>query len=272
MKLAISNLAWERDDEGAIAEIIRANGASGIELAPTKIWKDPLRATDGEITDCRKFWQSRGIEIVSLQSLLFERPDLELFAGVEARDEMLRYLTGMIRLAAKLGARVLVFGSPRNRQRLGLSNQEAEEIAVPFFRSLATEASAHDVTFCIEPNPPQYGCDWITTSIEGLRLVELVNSNGFGLNLDAGGMTLAAEDPVASIAECAPVLKHFHISEPGLAPVGSPVIDGTKHDDFARALKTAGYSGWTSIEMVPPSVNTIEGIETALRESARRYR
>jgi len=271
VKLAISNLAWEREDQAAVAELIRATGGSGVELAPTKIWEEPLSATDAEVSECRQFWESFRIEIVALQSLLFDRPDLELFAGVDTRAEMLRYLSEMNQLGARLGARVLVFGSPRNRQRHGLSDDEAAGIAVPFFRSLAADAAACGVTFCIEPNPEKYGCDWITTSAEGLRLVEAVGSEGFGLHLDAGGMTLSAEDPMTSIAACAHVLKHFHISEPGLAAVGSAVSDGARHDEFARALDSAGYSGWKSIEMVPPVGNALEGIETALRQSDRWY-
>ena len=106
------------------------------------------------------------------------------------------------------------------------------------------------MNFCIEPNPPESTAAWITTSAEGLRLVESVASEGFGLNLDAGGMTLANEDPSISIACCAHHVKHFHISEPRLAAVGASVPNGTNHDEFARALKSAGYSGWTSIEML----------------------
>lgn len=268
MKLAISNLAWARDQEVAVATIISGAGVSGVELAPTKIWREPLAASDAEITGYRKFWESFGIEIVSLQSLLFEKPDAELFGSDSARADMLDYLKAMIRLASKLGASVLVFGSPRNRRRDDLSDDDAEAIAVPFFRTLANEAVKHGVTFCIEPNPVEYGCDWITTSSEGAQLVEAVGTEGVALNLDAGGMTLAKEDPPIAIASCAQVLRHFHISNPNLTPVGKD--DTARHTNFGRALKNANFSGWSSIEMLPAS-NTIESIETALRQSAHQY-
>ena len=270
MKLAISNLAWARDHEVAVATIMRGANVSGVELAPTKIWHDPLEATDAEIAGYRKFWESFGIEIVSLQSLLFEKPDAELFGSDSARADVLDYLRAMIRLASKLGASVLVFGSPRNRRRDGLSDDAAEAIAVPFFRALANEAVKHGVTFCIEPNPVEYGCDWITTSSEGAQLVEAVGAEGLALNLDAGGMTLAKEEPVTAIAACAQVLAHFHISNPNLTPVGT-ADDIVRHGVFGRALKEEGFSGWASIEMLP-ATNTIEAVEIALRQSAQQYR
>ena len=269
MKLAISNLAWDLPHEVAVATIMSGANVGGVELAPTKIWQDPLVATDAEIAEYRKFWESFGIEIISLQSLLFEKPDAELFGSDAARVEMLDYLSAMIRLASKLGARVLVFGSPRNRRRNGLSDDVAQAIAVPFFRSLASDALKYGVTFCIEPNPVEYGCDWVTTSSEGARLVEAVATEGFGLNLDAGGMTLAGEQAATAIESCAQILRHFHISNPNLTPVGT-ADDGARHRTFGRALKNAGFSGWTSIEMLP-SPNTIEAIDTALRQSAQQY-
>src|SRR5207237_3013536 len=110
VKLAISNLAWDREHEAAVATIIKGAGVSGVELAPTKIWDKPLAATDAEITGYRKFWESFGVEIVSLQSLLFEKPAAELFGIDSARADMLDHMKAMIRLASKLGAKILVFG------------------------------------------------------------------------------------------------------------------------------------------------------------------
>ena len=38
MKLAISNIAWDREDDPMIAEILRDCNVTGIEVAPSKIW------------------------------------------------------------------------------------------------------------------------------------------------------------------------------------------------------------------------------------------
>ena len=68
-----------------------------------------------------------------MQSLLFGTSGLNLFGTSEVQQAMLRHLTAICRIGAGLGATRLVFGSPKNRDRTGLTDKAALEIAVPFF-------------------------------------------------------------------------------------------------------------------------------------------
>src|SRR5262245_32307461 len=99
---------------------------------------------------------------------------------------------------------------------------------------------------CIEPNPPAYGCNFVTNSSEGLALVRAVDAPGFGLHLDAAGMVLAGEDPLAAIVAARSYLHHFHASEPQLAPL---VPAGIDHARIGRTLRRVGYDGWVAVEM-----------------------
>jgi sugar phosphate isomerase/epimerase len=270
MKLAISNLAWDNAHDAAVAALMQSHGLAGVEIAPTKVWDEPLDASDSEIESYVEFWTGFGIQIVALQSLLFNKPDLQLFLSDDSRSEMRSYLEGIIELASKLGAQILVFGSPKNRTRGDIDSATAEKIAIPFFRTIGDYARDCGVTFCIEPNPVQYGCDWITTSAEGSHLVDSVGSQGFGLHLDAAAMTLSTEDPATAIPRAINALRHFHISEPNLKPVGSSPSPGSDHSRFAKSLKATGYNGWMSIEMLPGAAS-LDAIATAIRESIRIY-
>jgi len=116
-RLAVSNLAWEPDQDDKIAKLLRSEHVTGIEIAPTKWRPRPLEATAADVAAYRRAWDDRGLTIVSLQSLLFGRPDLQLFGDDTVRRAMLDYLRGMVDLAVALGAGVLVFGSPKNRLR-----------------------------------------------------------------------------------------------------------------------------------------------------------
>jgi D-psicose/D-tagatose/L-ribulose 3-epimerase len=149
-------------------------------------------------------------------------------------------------LAAALGASQLVFGSPRNRRRGTLGTGSADRIAVELFRRLGRAAVTNGVTLCIEPNPSAYGCDFVTNAAEGIAFVERVNCEGIGLHLDTGAMTLAGEDPSQIIPAAGRWLRHFHISEPFLRPIGSGSVD---HAAFSDALARARFGGWLSIEM-----------------------
>jgi sugar phosphate isomerase/epimerase len=246
MKVAISNIAWPADQDHVVADLLGRCAVCGLEIAPTKIWPSPLEATDFQIDSYRRFWEERGIQIVAAQALLFNRPDLSLFESREARQRTLDYLRGIVRLCARLGARALVFGSPKNR-RLGDRDRAASwQEAIAFFGGLGEIAKAEGTTIGMEANPTEYGADFVTTAGEAVDLVEAVNHPGFRLHLDTACMTLAGDNPDTIIPAAASVLTHFHVSEPHLAPVGEGSVD---HRRFAAQLGAIGYSKWASVEM-----------------------
>ncbi|HEY9874329.1 MAG TPA: sugar phosphate isomerase/epimerase family protein [Candidatus Obscuribacterales bacterium] len=272
MKIAISNIAWQISEEESVAKVMQQLNIKGVEIAPTKIWNNPLSAKDSDIYDYRAFWKSRGIQIVAMQSLLFGRPDLTIFQDSENRKETFEYLLGMVELGSKLGVKNLVFGSPKNRRVENLGQKEAEEIATSFFYNIGQVAHKNGVMFCIEPNPSVYGCDFITTSKQALDLVEQVNSDGFGLHLDAAGMTLSEEDIDIAIKLSCKKLCHFHISEPQLEIVGTGIVN---HSLFAKELDNQKYEGWASIEMKAQSqdsniINVTKALTTAVEYYGQR--
>lgn len=244
--LAVSNIAWSPEEDSVVAAVMSELGIDGLEVAPTMIWERPLEVSESQATEYRSTWERRGIRIVSMQALLFGRPDLELFADEATRCATLEYLRAIIRLAGWLGCNALVFGSPKNRLRRETSIEAANSTAVEFFRRLGDAALRCSVGLCIEPNPEEYGADYVTTAGEGLSLVREVDSAGFRLHLDSGAMTLVGEDPGAVLDEAAEFVGHYHVSEPFLAPVGEGGVD---HEQFAGALQDVGYDGWCSIEM-----------------------
>jgi D-psicose/D-tagatose/L-ribulose 3-epimerase len=264
MKLAVSNIAWTNEEEPAAAELLKGLGVKYVEIAPTKKWQDPTRLKGDEIDGYKAFWAGYGIEIVAFQSMLFNRPDLKLFEGETLRDEMFRYLRDCIALAPRFGAGVMVFGSPKNRQKGQRSDAEANAIAQEFFGQLGDAATAHQTVFCIEPNPVDYVCDFVTTARQGLDLVQAVGNPGFGLHLDIAGMTLAGDDVSESIKAAGPLLRHLHISAPFLGQVEDR--DDVHYRQAAEALRDVNYDRFVSIEMKPEASGTnLARVEKAVR-------
>lgn len=271
VNLAVSNIAWEPSQDDSIAEVLRREGARGVEIAPTK-WRDrPLEASSADIVAYRRVWEDRGLPIVSLQALFFGRPDLQLFGDARSRAEMLAYLRGIMRLGAGLGARAFVFGSPKNRLRGSLLLPRALDIATKFFRAAGDYAREHGVALCIEANPPAYGCDFITTTTEAVELCRLVDHPAVRVNADLGGMTMSNEDVGASLEATKSFIGHFHASEPNLASLGA----AADHDAAASALEAIGYAGWVSIEMRAPVQATgddnLRIVERAVRLAVGAY-
>ena len=268
MKLAVSNIAWDANADDAAAAVLVREGVGGIELAPTKWRAAPYDATATDVAELRKSWEDRGLPIVSLQSLLFGRPELQLLGGEPERRAMMDHLRRVADFAAAVGARRLVFGSPKNRVRGERAVDDAMRMSADFFRALAPHARDRGVIFCIEANPPEYGCDFITRTSEAVELCRMVEDSSIRVNADVGGMILANENPEDTIARAAAFVAHVHASEPQL---GLPSSESA-HQSAASALAQGNYSGWVSIEMRAPAPNNqIEGLERAIRFAKRAY-
>lgn len=268
MKLAASNIAWDPSVDDAAASFLVREGVSGVELAPTKWRPEPFDAPAADVADLRARWEDRGLPIVSLQSLLFGRPELQLLAGDRERHALLDHLRKVADFAAAVGAKSLVFGSPKNRVRGERSVGEAMRIARDAFRALAPHARDRGVVFCIEANPPAYGCDFITQTSEAVELCRLADDSSIRLNADLGGMILAGEDPASAIGQAAQYVAHVHASEPHLGQLSTLVA----HQRAASALAEAGYSGWVSIEMrAPAPADQLEALERAIQFTKRAY-
>ncbi len=262
--LAVSNIAWANEEEQAVAEKLRELGITKVEIAPTKRWEDPAKATLEQVQEYVEWWKQYGIEIVAFQSMLFARPDLKLFESDALRDEAVEYMTEFFRLAGDMGARRLVFGSPKNRQRGEMAVEVADEIAVDFFGKLGDVALNHNTMLCIEPNAPQYNCDYITNASEGEALVRRIKSHGIGLHLDTACMALAGDDIGEAIRNSADILEHFHVSAPMLDRVYDR--DDVDYRAAAAALKEINYDKVISIEMRPGEVGeNVARVEEAVK-------
>ena len=248
MKVSISNIAWRIEEEAAVAELMARLGVRGVEVAPPKLGPDPAAWQPAVARAYREFWSRHGVSIVAMQALLFGRPDLVLFGDDAQRAALLAYLEHVFRLGGRLGAGPMIFGSPKNRLAGDLPPEQARAIAVRFFRAAGDLAARHGTCLCIEPNPREYGCDFITTTRAARALVRDVASPGFGLHVDAAALHMAGEGPEV-LRECGADIRHFHASEPMLAQVEpGGAVD---HAALARTLRELRYANWVSIEMRP---------------------
>ncbi len=269
MKLAISNIAWDRNDEPSVQAVLHDAGVFAIEVAPTKIWPNPASVKTIDADRFRLDWQRRGFHLVAMQALLFGRPDLALFEGEVRRVEMLSHLTRVMELAATLGIGPLVFGSPRNRSLGSLSKAEGWSVAVDFFGALAHRAVGLGVQICIEPNPPQYGCDFIVTLRDGIDLVNAVNSPGFRLHVDSSALILNGENVSSALAAAHEWVAHVHLSEPFLAVPGEHL---ETHRQVATELRRRAYGGYVSIEMRSGQMqNNADAIQAAVAVAMTAY-
>ncbi|MCK9187974.1 sugar phosphate isomerase/epimerase [Acidithiobacillus sp.] len=266
----MSNIAWDITEDEEVSQLLCRYSIDAVDVAPGKYFPDPEGASDRDIAHVSAWWTKRGIEITGMQALLFGTNGLNLFGPAEVQNAMLRHLTAVCRIGGRLGATRLVFGSPKNRDRSGLTDQKAIDVAVPFFRRLGDIAESHGVVVCLEPTPRCYGANFMTTTAETVRLVQYVGHTSIKVQLDTGALTINGDDAAAVLDSCAQSVGHVHASEPGLLPIG----DGsTDHGNVSAALEKNLPGHVVSIEMLATANEPhVVSIERALKSAINSYR
>jgi sugar phosphate isomerase/epimerase len=187
-----------------------------------------------------------GLEISSMQSILFQKPELQLLAEGVAAEEFMQHMKMCAGLAAELGAWATVFGAPKNRDRRTLSEETAFARAVEVFGAVAEAYREAGVVLCVEANPAVYACNFLTHAREAARLVRAVGNAGLRLHLDTACAGLSGEDVAELVRENSDIVAHFHASEPMLGAFAEP---SESHVGAAAALRDVGYAGWVAVEM-----------------------
>lgn len=242
MALSISNIAWNPNLDRSVAELLCKHDVHCIDIAPGKYFNNLMEADTQEILSVKRFWNMRGISIIGMQSLFYGTKGFNIFG--ESYIVMLSYLDIICKTASILGARFLTFGSPKNRDRSGLSDSETLDKALSFFYMAGKIAQNHSVVLCLEPNPKEYGANFLTTTKETYNFVKMLNHPCIKLQLDVGALILNDEKNTV-IDICSDMIGHVHISEPQLKPIGtnqdehlvfSPVIKKIKSNKTIEML------------------------------------
>lgn len=246
---SVSNIAWPVADDEAAYEMLRDLDISYLEVAPRRWWPDLFAVTEKEVRAKADELMDRGFTACAFQGLHFGRPQLQLFGPDGGRD-MIDDTKRACTIASWLGARALVFGSPKNRLRGELPIEEANELAIAAFRELGDHCVEHHVVLCLEPNPAGYGGDFLTTAPEVIALVKAINSPGIAMNFDMGEVIMNGENADQLIHAALPMIGHFHVSEPMLEPF---TRTRPEHLQAARTLRALHYEGIVSVEMKTPT-------------------
>lgn len=240
-RLAISNIAWESCEDKEMYHLMKDLCFHGLEIAPTRIiTKNPYDFIVEAKKWCEAIRKDYGFEIPSMQSLWFGRSE-RIFGTVGEREALVQYTQKAIEFAEALGCENLVFGCPHNRSIIDNGNKD---IAIDFFKIIGNYAYRHHTVVAMEANPPIYGTNFINTTKDAINFVEVVNSKGFLLNLDAGTMIENGET-IDVLKDKGHLINHVHISEPGLGIIKNRNL----HQELCRYLAGIGYGRYISIEM-----------------------
>jgi sugar phosphate isomerase/epimerase len=241
-------------------------GYQGIEVAPFTIANDVREIPAARRAEIRRQAEKAHLEIVGLHWLLAKTEGFYLTTpDGEVRRRTARYFGELARFCAELGGKIMVLGSPRQRNlKPGVTRPEAIRYATDVLRLAMPEVEAAGVTMAIEPLRRK-DTDFINTAADGLELVRQVDSPHFRLHLDCLAMS-SESTPIAELVRAyRSWLVHFHAND---ATGQGPGFGPTDFVPIFQALAEIGYRGWVSVEVFDVSA----GPERIARESMQYMR
>jgi D-psicose/D-tagatose/L-ribulose 3-epimerase len=232
-------------------------GLDGVEIAPTAMWSDLRDLSETEIKETRLMLADYGVRVSGIQSLFFGHPEYQLFDRT-TWPQMQSHLEMIIQLTSRLGAKVAVFGSPKNRIKGALNESEANEIAAEFFSRVIPMLHQSDVVLTLEPNVPEYGADYLLDYSSVVALSELIMSPHIAPQIDTGCLWMYQDEPVIEFQKYTP--HHIHLSTPNLKSVPG----NHSFDEFLKILYQNEYQGWITIETIGRSLENATSSSTWL--------
>lgn len=248
MKFALCHELYEDIEWAEQCRLMAEAGYTGIEVAPFTISTDLASVPEVVFDEMKAEAHRHGLEVIGLHWLLAKTTGLYLTSPEPlVREATAEYLKLLARVCARLGGRVLVFGSPFQRSLLpGVTTEQAMRYAAEVFRSAMPVFEEYDVQLCMEPLTPKE-TDFINTCAQAVELMKMVGSPAMRLHQDVKAMLGAESQSIPElIHQYHDICGHFHVNDSNLL---GPGMGETDYHPIFQALLESGYDGWISVEV-----------------------
>lgn len=253
MVLALSNFAWDKENDNLIFNKIKQVGFSNIECVLTKI-KDWSELTTQDIIDYKIYLNNENIKPHSLQSLFYNVK----CTGINDVEVIVNHFNRLIEYAKILDTKILVFGSPGLRKTVdGWENN----ISI-IFKEVDKLLMGTDIIVVIEPNAPDYGGEFFHTVSEIVGFIKKYDFKNIKTMIDTHNLEMQDLNPTFEYLKNIDYISHIHVSERGL----KEIIPKDSHYSLSDAMKKSDYKGIITYE-----VNKCENLLTSIEEFYKIY-
>jgi D-psicose/D-tagatose/L-ribulose 3-epimerase len=239
----IRELPFERQCEFA-AKV----GYDGLEIAPFTLSDEPHVMTAGRRAEIRSAAAAAGIAITGLHYLMIAPKGLSITSADAAqRARTLEVMRRLCDLAADLGGRYLVHGSPAQRRLEAGREAEGRKWGAECFAGVAEPAAKAGVTYCIEPLAAPDN-NFVHTVAEAAEIVRAVANPALKTMVDCAAAGRAEAQSIPDLlAQWLPsgLIGHVHFNDPNRRGPGEGDL---AFAPILRALKAGGYAGVAGIE------------------------
>ncbi len=165
-------------------------------------------------------------------------------------------------LAAELGARVLVHGSPDQRVLAAGDEHDSRKRGIECFAAAAEAAARAGVVYCIEPLSRRQ-TQFINTVEEAAGIVRAIGNSALRTMIDCSAAGQAETETVADLVRRwvpTGLIGHIHFNDPNRRGPGEGEM---RFAPILAALKASNYAGDCAIE---PFVYEPDGRTCAARQ------
>lgn len=247
MKLAVCNEFFQDWKIEKVFDYAARIGCDGVEIAPFTLAESVKRIPSTRRKRIRQAAKQAGVEIVGLHWLLTKPDGLHIgHPDASVRKRTLDYVRALIDFCGDLGGKVLIHGSPaqRNIQR-GWNAEDCWKRSADLFRECTGLMAKRKVTYCIEALTTKE-TNFITCLSDALRMVADVGHPNFQTMVDCKAADSEGRSHVDVIAQAGKAMRHVHVNDPNLR---GPGFGDLAFTPILRALMDRGYRDYVSVEV-----------------------
>lgn len=248
MKFGIcSEIFKEWNDIERTIDFVKETGYDGLEIAPFTLAQyvyDIPASTRAAIV---RHAERAALEILGIHwvfvgpegvHLTHPDPDIRAFTA--------KYMIDLVRFCGDVGGKVLVFGSPRQRNvGRDVTYNQAFGYAREVFEKALPACEQCGVTICME-QLTHWETNFCYTPEQAVELIEAVNHPNFQLLLDTKAMSFLEEDRATTIQKYGRYLRHYHANDTNFHGPGWGDVDFGPIFDALRAIN---YDRYVSVEV-----------------------
>lgn len=268
-RYSVSQWIYGREPVEQSLERLARCGYDGVELAG-----EP-RST--EVSRLKRLLDDNGLVASSVCGLYTRERDLS-HGDAQVRAATVRYVKECCDLAAETGGRlVIVVPSPVAKPGPTSPLETELKLAAESIREVGEYAGNQGITLAIEALN-RFETYLVSKLDQALALAAEVGLPNVGIMADAFHMNIEEASLAGSVQRASKAIRHVHIADSNREAAGRGHID---FDSLVRALTDVGYSGWYTMEFLPPTSNPYlaagyeaqqETFDLFTRESIERMR
>jgi D-psicose/D-tagatose/L-ribulose 3-epimerase len=230
-------------------EFAAATGYDGLELAPFTLSTPEESWQTADAVRIRRVVESKGLVVTGLHWLLVTPQGLSMtHPDPVVRKRTREIISRLTTLCAELGGRVLIHGSPAQRQIFpGQSKDDALERLKDALGYAAECAARNGVVYCIEPlSRTQTGL--INTVSEAAEIVHDIASTSLRTMIDCSSAGVEEKQPIPElIRQWMPtgLIAHIQLNDRNRRGPGQ---GADRFGPILQALKSSNYQGAVAVE------------------------